>query len=40
MKEKGNCVSDDGDLLCGKNNCKRLGELYPEKGNCCEKFAG
>eukprot|EP00090_Calanus_glacialis_P043455 TRINITY_DN76939_c0_g1_i1.p1 TRINITY_DN76939_c0_g1~~TRINITY_DN76939_c0_g1_i1.p1 ORF type:complete len:116 (-),score=12.95 TRINITY_DN76939_c0_g1_i1:45-392(-) len=35
---EGNCNDDTqcvGNLLCGKDNCKRLGEFYPDKGNCC-----
>eukprot|EP00092_Neocalanus_flemingeri_P079712 GFUD01099333.1.p1 GENE.GFUD01099333.1~~GFUD01099333.1.p1 ORF type:complete len:397 (-),score=80.51 GFUD01099333.1:13-1203(-) len=40
MEGEGDCENDAecrGNLVCGTNNCKRLGEFYPDKGNCCEK---
>ena len=41
IEGEGDCDNDDqclGSLLCGKSNCKRLGEFYPDKGNCCAKL--
>jgi len=26
-----------GDLVCGRNNCKKFGSYYHEKDDCCEK---
>merc|ERR1711902_147999 len=26
-----------GDLVCGRNNCKKFGAYYHEKDDCCEK---
>merc|ERR1712013_966802 len=34
---QGGTIMDKGDLVCGRNNCKKFGSYYHEKDDCCEK---
>ena len=37
---EGDCDTDDecqDELVCGSNNCKKFGNYYHEKDDCCER---